>query len=167
MCAAVACNNPIIPGYKTCANRDHRACEEYYRLMGKAMFQLKHRLERTKLSQPTSYIPHDPVELATTITEDSAEEPLEGLLLHDEPVTVSNDGEVEPDEATDSDINCPSKPETGNRKVRARFGRKRTHNEELCVASCGVILGRETFFGSEGTKAVQVRLSFINLYSSG
>ena len=36
---------------------------------------------------------------------------------------------------------CDGKPDTGNKSVQARFGRRRTHNEELCVASCGVILG--------------------------
>ena len=62
------------------------------------------------------------------------------------------------DEETIIDENgiCDGKPETGNRSVKARFGRRRTHNEQLCVASCGVILGRATFFGSEAPNGVRV-----------
>jgi hypothetical protein len=165
----MTCSKRVVTGYKTCADPEHRACEEHYCLMGKAMFQLKACLERSKISQPTSAIPQDPAETFSAIPEDAGEESPHGLLLQDEPVVITMDGEVCPNMATgasplvETDIKCPSKPETGNRKVRARFGRKRTHNEELCVASCGVILGRETFFGSEGSKAVQVSQDFINL----
>ncbi|RDB27256.1 hypothetical protein Hypma_004511 [Hypsizygus marmoreus] len=49
---------------------------------------------------------------------------------------------------------CDGKSSLGNTKPRARFGRRRTHNEQLCVATCGVILGRATFFGSEGPHGV-------------
>ncbi|KAH9965569.1 hypothetical protein BGW80DRAFT_1254963 [Lactifluus volemus] len=55
----------------------------------------------------------------------------------------------------DSDAIPDDESEMGNYTVKARFGRKRTHNEELCVASCGVILGRAAFFGSEGPNGVR------------
>ncbi|KAF8588915.1 hypothetical protein K439DRAFT_1333904, partial [Ramaria rubella] len=48
-CAVTTCSSCVTPGCKTCADPEHRACEEYYKLMGKAMFQLKSRLERNKL----------------------------------------------------------------------------------------------------------------------
>jgi hypothetical protein len=51
---------------------------------------------------------------------------------------------------------CDGKNAKGNVKRRARFGRRWTHNEELCVASCGVIIGRATFFGSEAPNGVKV-----------
>ena len=41
-------------------------------------------------------------------------------------------------------------------KLRARFGRRWTHNEQLCVATCGTILGRMTMFGSEALTGVKV-----------
>jgi hypothetical protein len=46
------------------------------------------------------------------------------------------------------------------------FGRRRTHNEELCVASCGVILGRATCYGSEAPNGVRVCLTilYMDLY---
>ena len=41
-------------------------------------------------------------------------------------------------------------------KVRAQFGRKRTHNEEIIVAPCGVIIARATFYGAEAISSVAV-----------
>ncbi|KAI0309415.1 hypothetical protein OF83DRAFT_1072073 [Amylostereum chailletii] len=52
-------------------------------------------------------------------------------------------------EVDSEELSCPEKAAAGNVKLRARFGRRRTHNEQLCVATCGVMLGRATFFGSE------------------
>ncbi|KAF7351602.1 hypothetical protein MSAN_01592700 [Mycena sanguinolenta] len=49
---------------------------------------------------------------------------------------------------------CPSKSGQGNRKLRALFGRRWTHNEQLGVYSCGVVAGRATFFGSEAPNGV-------------
>jgi hypothetical protein len=53
---------------------------------------------------------------------------------------------------------CNQKPKEGLRKVFTRFGRRCTHNEELCVASCGIILGCATFYGAEGPNSVRVSL---------
>ncbi|OJT02627.1 hypothetical protein TRAPUB_6808 [Trametes pubescens] len=49
---------------------------------------------------------------------------------------------------------CPEKPAEGNQRVRARFGRRRTHNEQLIVRPCGIITSRETFYGSESIPQV-------------
>lgn len=108
----------------------------------KGMFQLKHRLARLKVSQPNdSYadLP-DLVEV-----DDNTEDRGQGSSAH-------NDEEV----VIDANGICDGKSDKGNTTVRARFGRKRTHNEELCVASCGVILGRATFYGSEAPNGVRV-----------
>jgi len=56
----------------------------------------------------------------------------------------------------ETDLACAGKPEEGNRKLRAYFGRRRTHNEQLIMRPCGVILSRATFFGSEAVSAVNV-----------
>lgn len=52
----------------------------------------------------------------------------------------------------------PTVTATPKKRVRARFGRKRTHNEQILVAPCGMILARETFYGAEaiGTCAVSL-----------
>jgi len=103
------------------------------------MFQLKHRLARLRVSQPVAAI--SPI----AASESESAEIVAGSTLHtDEEVVVDADGV------------CDGKPEAGNKTIRARFGRRRTHNEQLCVASCGIILGRATFYGSEAPNGVRV-----------
>lgn len=51
---------------------------------------------------------------------------------------------------------CESKADGIPQKLKMRFGRWHTHNEELCVMSCGMILGQVTFYGAEGLNGVQV-----------
>lgn len=47
----------------------------------------------------------------------------------------------------------------------AKFTRSRTHNEQLTVASCGMILGRDTMFGAEGVVSVAVSHQSICIFS--
>lgn len=42
------------------------------------------------------------------------------------------------------------------KRLRAQFGRKRTHNEQVIVAPCGIILARETFYGAEAISSCVV-----------
>jgi hypothetical protein len=56
---------------------------------------------------------------------------------------------------------CPDKPAVGNRTVRAEFGQKKSHNEELAVTSCGVVIGRKTFLGSEGPENILVCYNYL------
>lgn len=56
----------------------------------------------------------------------------------------------------DTEGECPSKAEEGNTVPRARLGRRRSHNEQLVVCTCGVIIGRATMFGSEGISSAKV-----------
>lgn len=49
---------------------------------------------------------------------------------------------------------CPEKPTEGNRKIRAQFGRKCTHNEQVIVALCGMIIARATFYNAEAVSSV-------------
>lgn len=102
------------------------------------MFQLKKRLERLQVSQTHDSVATEPSLMA------GEHDTLEGFGADEEVVSIE-------DKET-----CNGKADAGNRKVRARFGRRRTHNEELCVASCGIILGRATFFGSEAPNGVRV-----------
>ncbi|KAI0739265.1 hypothetical protein C8Q80DRAFT_1112653, partial [Daedaleopsis nitida] len=98
-----------------------------------SLFVLRRRLERLRTH---------------TAVNDDLEEGDEGVT--EEMIEVDEDGE------------CPSKPDTGNARVRARFGRRRTHNEQLVVATCGVILGRATMFGSEGIDGTRKHVLHIN-----
>lgn len=48
------------------------------------------------------------------------------------------------------------KSDSGNQQPKARFSRRRTHNEQLVVSCCGVILARGTMFGAEAISGVKV-----------
>ncbi|KAJ6448452.1 hypothetical protein C8R45DRAFT_850345 [Mycena sanguinolenta] len=163
-CIVTNCDHNAEPGFRTCSVAEHRSLESYHYLQGKAMFQLKHRLERLKVSQT-----HNSISTGSHVT---ARDRMAGMTdkqdgellpdLIDAPTDEEDETEVEglgPTEDEDVEIDadgiCDGKPEPGNRTVRARFGRRRTHNEELCVASCGVILGRATFYGSEAPNGVR------------
>jgi hypothetical protein len=41
-------------------------------------------------------------------------------------------------------------------KIRAQFGRRRTHNEQVIVAPCGIIITNEKFYGAEAVSSVVV-----------
>ena len=56
------------------------------------------------------------------------------------------------------------KSDEGNRKPKARFGRRRTHNEQLVVCCCGMIAARATMYGAEAISGVKV-LQFLCLNS--
>ena len=68
------------------------------------------------------------------------------------------DDTVSPQECNDlaESVDCGGKPEEGNRQQKTNFARHRTHNEQLIMRPCGVILSRATFFGSEAVSAVNV-----------
>ena len=137
ICVVEKCAAKANEGFQTCTKPTHRQVETYYRDQGKAMFQLKKRLERLQVSQT-----HDSIATEPNLT--GEHDTLEGFGADEEVISI-DDGEA-----------CNGKSDAGNRKVRARFGRRRTHNEELCVASCGIILGRATFYGSEAPNGVRV-----------
>ena len=61
-------------------------------------------------------------------------------------------------------IECDGKSNKGNsHHLKARFGTRRTHNEELIMRPCGIILARATFYGSEAVSAVNVcELNFLS-----
>lgn len=59
--------------------------------------------------------------------------------------------DTEPDdELVDDSIQLP------NSKVKGRASRRWTHNEQLFVRCCGVIVSRATFFGAEGVAGHKV-----------
>jgi len=127
LCAVTTCSRSVELNFQTCSLPEHRKLENVGLEQYTALFQLRRRLDKLK----TSHV------------EDSVEPPL-ATLHADELIEVNTRGE------------CAGKPPDGNLKLRAVFGRCRTHNEQLCVTTCGIILGCTTFFGSEGPYGVVV-----------
>jgi hypothetical protein len=110
------------------------------------MFQLKTRLERVQVPDSLEHNDMDDEPAVIELQEKDAAE-LQPVAL---------DAAAAHFALRDHAEQCGDKPATGNRTLRACFGRRRTHNEELCVGSCGVILGRATMFGSEAPNGVRV-----------
>jgi hypothetical protein len=51
-------------------------------------------------------------------------------------------------------------PLVSKRKLKAYFRRRRTHNEQIIVRPCGIIISCATFFGSKAILAVHVCILF-------
>jgi hypothetical protein len=66
----------------------------------------------------------------------------------------------EPNILDDDDENPEHKSDAGNRVPKARFARRRTHNEQLIMSCCGVVLARGTMFGAEAISGVKVSHNF-------
>jgi hypothetical protein len=174
-CCITTCTAAIEPEFRTCSDLKHRNLELYQYQKGKAMFQLKNRLQRSR-GLPDS-LPDIPVSSPSRLPQSSSEtdataadllpvqfdieEPWELNALR--PNLADAEEEIELDSADAQFEGCDGKSAKGNRVVRARFGRKRTHNEELCVYSCGIVAGRATFFGSEAPNGV--RVSCLSLFT--
>ncbi|KAF8797810.1 hypothetical protein BYT27DRAFT_7228805 [Phlegmacium glaucopus] len=125
VCAIIGCSNPVIPGKCCCVVREHQAIEE-----------LKERYERAHLAHPDDSIGNE-VTSINEIVEDDEEQTFE----------PSNDGQPLP-------VTANSQTTTRKLRIRAQFGRRRTHNEQLFVAPCGMIIARETFFYAEALYSV-------------
>lgn len=121
----------------TCGNKTHEAVESLYRLRGQSRFQLQKQLQHARVAHPNDGIAEE------RSLEEVADE--EGI---DEEFIVNDDASmgVLPMVAATS-TNFPQLQV--KKRVKANFGRKRTHNEQVLVTPCGVILARETFYGAE------------------
>jgi hypothetical protein len=123
-CAVEGCNDPVVPDLLTCDDPKHREMFDTYQNRNGANFQLKKRLERTNVSNP-------PDEDILDEIQGNSDVPDEGI------------------EVLDIKKQCDQKSVKGNRVLRARFGRRQTHSEQLMVRPCGIIIARATFYGSE------------------
>ncbi|KAF8826337.1 hypothetical protein HHX47_DHR5000080 [Lentinula edodes] len=103
--------------------------EEYRNLKGKGFFLLRKRLQRVGVQQPSTSLGLDSV----------VEENLAELL------DIDGDDPIDPVHKSDN----------GNRPSKAMFARRRTHNEQLVVCSCGIISARATMFGAEAISGVK------------
>ena len=132
-------------------------------IQGQSRFQLKERLKRAQFAHPSDPLPliesQVPVNLTATTNPNDESESVDEPDLD----PVDQNGEVH-FELTADGYTVPATTDvlasTGNRKLRVQFGRKRTHNEQLFVAPCGVIVARETFYHSEAPSAVVVSVRY-------
>ncbi|KAJ7085416.1 hypothetical protein B0H15DRAFT_910362 [Mycena belliarum] len=130
-CAVIECSEDVETGHRTCSDPEHRALEKAYFGRGKALYQLRSRMKKVGVAVPSDSVPPG-----------ISDEDFDDEVI----IESGRDGPVV--------VDCDGKPETGNRRLRAYFGARRTHNEQLIMRACGVILSRATFYGSEAVSAV-------------
>jgi hypothetical protein len=163
-CSVVGCSNLAQKPFKTCSIASCRALEDTYDIRKTAMFQLQRRLPNFKDSYiKDSYGPLDPISRSTSSTAVGIDDA--GFMEGNVDADFSDDELGEDDKlisAANPAIPAPAPPAAG--KNRTQFGRRRTHNEQLCVGSCGIVVGRKTFFGSEGIENVLVSLCYSGVY---
>ncbi|KAF8196056.1 hypothetical protein BJ912DRAFT_125465 [Pholiota molesta] len=129
ICVVTECTGKADVGFQTCAIPAHRAMEDRRKEHGKAFFQLRKRLN---------------TQFSTTQLPDS-------ISSSDNNIPEIEDGTNE-DNTQDS---ATRKSDAGNKAPKARFARRRTHNEQLIVSCCGIILARGTMFGAEAISGVK------------
>lgn len=121
-----------------CIDPKHQEAKKLYQDRQQAHFQLKERLQRARVAHPSDAIAQD-VGVVDLIDADDEEEDLE----------ISGQ---------DSAAKNPPK------RIHVRLGCKRTHNEQIIVAPCGMIIARETFYGAEGIGSVIVGLIYLYFF---
>lgn len=132
LCCVVGCGAKAVGSTRSCGLSEHVAAMKEHRERGTARFQLKAKLERAKMIQMMNSVP-------SALSEDAEERKA---------------GEEKGDEVSDDEGEEP--PEKEAPRIRVQACRKRTHNEQLFVAPCGVIIARETFYGAEAPATVIV-----------
>ncbi|KAF8451067.1 hypothetical protein L210DRAFT_3385227 [Boletus edulis BED1] len=133
VCSIVGCTAPTsptaeLPQSQTCALPEHKAVETMHRLRNQSRFQLQERLQRARVAHPNDAVAEEIEDIGDVV-----------------------DGEEE-DEYELPGAAHRAVPRA--HKLRAQFSRRRTHNEQLFVAPCGIIITQETFFHAEGVKSV-------------
>lgn len=112
ICAVNDCLNSVEKGFRTCLDPSHHAAEvEYHKRLqgGKAMFQLKHHLERLKIFQLEDAIPIEEDGVAASEGQTSATDLVQAVIL----------GGAELEEI---EVKCDQKMEGMNHKLKAWFG---------------------------------------------
>ena len=140
VCSIVGCGLPVVSGRLTCADPLHQRVEAHHQDKGQSRFQLCDRLQRARDIHPSSQSANSKV-LSQLATIDNDEEEFE----------IDPTGHV-----VDAASHTSTQPATTDKKLCAKFTQSRTHNEQLVVAPCSMILGCDTMFGAEGVASVAV-----------
>ncbi|KAG1902956.1 uncharacterized protein F5891DRAFT_948423, partial [Suillus fuscotomentosus] len=119
-CSIIGCNLPVVPGHCTCSMPDHKNVEGTYELHGQSRFQLQERLACARVAHSNNTISQD-VEISMLHLPD-AEEEYELNETGTLALPVVDGGDLTP-------------------AVNIGHGQStRTHNEQLMVAPCGMII---------------------------
>lgn len=179
-CVIVGCKERISASDKrTCNDPVHQQIEAIHVERGQAMFQLKDKLKRAKVAHPKNgevvdlpvahiieqdnefddYLDDDDLDETYEIIKDRVIPSEEDVVTHTALARASLNAII-----NNNTVSQPAPPPatSAKKKIRAKFGRTRTHNEQIIVAPCGMIIARETFYHAESITAVVVRAIYDN-----
>ncbi|KAG1838382.1 hypothetical protein DFJ58DRAFT_733873 [Suillus subalutaceus] len=149
VCAIVDCDMPISPGWKACTLPAHQEMECLHGEKMRANFQAAKRLQKMHAAQPNDAMVAQQLSDALDLefkdewyTLDPTTQSMKLFTLNN----LSSTGEL--------DATCDGKSELGNCKLRAKFGRSRTHNEQIVIRPCGIIVARATMVAAEAISNV-------------
>lgn len=126
-------------GQLTCTNPHHQSLEAHHKEKGQSWFQLRDCLQRTCDLYPTGHSTNSRTLSQLAAVDNNAED-----------FEIDSTGRV-----TDAHSDAPL-PDTTQKRLCAKFTHSRTHNKQLVVVLCGMILGCNTMFGAEGVASVAV-----------
>ncbi|KDQ09975.1 hypothetical protein BOTBODRAFT_164259 [Botryobasidium botryosum FD-172 SS1] len=195
-CCIIGCSMAKEVGFRSCKDTLHRQLDLKKKEANVAMFMLRHRLARLKVSHiedslvtpdrgaaTTENDPLPNILLTPAAVDDGADAgtistplagnnptgsasdktlaPAAGVDEKDNQMPGLVEGDDNDDDDDDSDDDTFDVEDEGTFKVgdkevklKAQFGRRYSHNEQLFVRPCGVIISRTTMFNSEGIKEV-------------
>ncbi|KAF8144269.1 hypothetical protein K438DRAFT_1632122 [Mycena galopus ATCC 62051] len=155
VCSIVGCDAPVVPGKKACADEAHSRAEELHYERGKAAFTLRDRLQKHRLAHP-----HDKTASVEEAAGDDIGDEGEEWFEQAEDGNVGIRCKIHPGSiGVDDSVPCEAaKSDTGNRKYKALFGALRTHNEQILVRPCGVIVSHATFYNAEAVSNVLIHM---------
>ncbi|KAK7022886.1 hypothetical protein VNI00_016873 [Paramarasmius palmivorus] len=156
VCSIVGCDEPVVEGRKTCADAVHQKVEDKYYERGGVSFILRERYRRTNASvvAPTNSVSTSVDNVMVTDLQEEFSVGEDGDVRMMDPATSSSVGQA----VDDLDECGAKKSEQGNRVLKAIFSQQRTHNEQIAVRPCGVIVGRATFHGAEAVSNIDLFL---------
>ncbi|KIJ07348.1 hypothetical protein PAXINDRAFT_90571 [Paxillus involutus ATCC 200175] len=148
-CSILGCKSPVVQGSCTCSDPNHSRIEECYILRGQSRFQLQDWLARARIAHLDDAVARD-VDISELGDQVNMEEEYEFDEDGGRVLPATNGKSAPAGSSSDPD----QRPRSRRHKVKAMFGCRRTHNEQLMVAPCGLIIARQTFFGAEGVASV-------------
>ena len=132
-CQAQPCTLPVIPGSKTCGLKSHVEAAKQFDIQGNSNFKL-----HSILNQPGASLPIDP-----TVHQDENT----GDLGSEELAQIQDANEADREEEKNRD---------GQGNGAPKMSRHKTHNDQLIVGTCGVIIARQALFNADSVSAVKV-----------
>lgn len=138
LCLTQPCSNQALPGKRTCGLKEHIQAYNKFKARGSSNFALTSMLNRPGSNRPSDPTVHQDWNTAELIGLNNIQQADKADRAHEQ---AHEGGDL---------------PKT--KGCRVCFSRKKTHNDQLIVSCCGVILARETFFNSESLSAVRAFL---------